>query len=196
MTTGSPAVGLTFDDGPDPGNTPAILDVLKQFNVKATFCLVGFRARDNPALVQRIAAEGHTFCNHSWQHLGDLGRRTPEFINADLTAVNNLIRGYVPGAKIKYFRAPYGNFTPTLVAQVRALGMIPIYWYVDPRDWDFPHYGSGQFMVNHIVAVVENNTRPGSIVLSHDLRKPDTTAAYRILLPWLQQRFTLIPLPT
>jgi peptidoglycan/xylan/chitin deacetylase (PgdA/CDA1 family) len=195
--TGSSAVALTFDDGPDPGNTPAILDLLRQFHVKATFCLVGWRARDHPDLVQRIAAEGHTFCNHSWQHLMDLGNRSPEYIAADLSATNNVIRGLVPGAQIRYFRAPGGNFTPTLVRVSRALGMTPLYWDVDPRDWDSARYGTGPFMVNHIVSVVEHHVRPGSIVLSHDNKRPDTTAAYRVLVPWLQAHgYPLEPLPT
>jgi peptidoglycan/xylan/chitin deacetylase (PgdA/CDA1 family) len=82
------------------------------------------------------------------------------------------------------------------VKQSRALGMAPLYWDVDPRDWDSAHYGHGPFMVNHILAVVEHNVRPGSVILSHDNKRPDTTAAYRELIPWLQQHgYALIPMP-
>jgi peptidoglycan/xylan/chitin deacetylase (PgdA/CDA1 family) len=194
--TGSSAVALTFDDGPDPGNTPAILDLLAQLHVHATFCVIGWRARDNPDLVKRIAAEGHTFCNHSWQHLMDLGNRSPAYIEGDLRATNNVIRGLVPGAQIRYFRAPGGAFTPALVAIAEKLGMAPIYWDVDPRDWDSATFGTGPVMTNHVVAAVENHVRPGSIVLSHDNKRPDTTAAYRVLIPWLQAHgYALIPLP-
>jgi peptidoglycan/xylan/chitin deacetylase (PgdA/CDA1 family) len=193
--TGSAAIGLTFDDGPDPSTTPQMLDLLKRYGVKATFCLVGFKARDNKALVQRIAAEGHTLCNHSWQHLLDLAKRPPDYIQWDLTQTNKAIHDAVPGAPIRYFRAPGGNFTPGLVQLARQYGMTSIYWDVDPRDWERTAYGTGPTMVNHVVTVVERQTRPGSIVLSHDT-KPDTVTAYRTLLPWLKGRFTLVALPT
>jgi peptidoglycan-N-acetylglucosamine deacetylase len=193
--TGSAAVGLTFDDGPDPVSTPQLLDLLEQYGVKATFCLVGFRARDNRALVQRIAAEGHTLCNHSWQHLLDLANRPPGYIRWDLTETNKAIHDAVPNAPIRYFRAPGGNFTPELVQLARGYGMTSIYWDVDPRDWDRVTYGTGPPMTDHVISAVEHQTRRGSIVLSHD-SKPDTIAAYRTLLPWLTRRFTLVALPT
>lgn len=194
--TGSNAVALTFDDGPDPVYTPQILDLLKQYGIKATFCLVGFRAATQPDLVRRIVAEGHTLCNHTWQHLLDIGRESPTDIRRDLQHTIDVIHEAVPDAPIKYFRCPGGNFTPILVEIAREMGMNSIYWAVDPRDWDKAAWGSGPAMVNHIISVVEHATRPGSIVLSHDLNKPDTIAAYQRLLPWLKARFTLLPLPT
>jgi peptidoglycan-N-acetylglucosamine deacetylase len=198
ISTGSRGVALTFDDGPDPVYTPMLLDLLKKYHVKATFCVVGFRARDHADLIRRIIAEGHTICNHSWQHLMDLGAdsRTDAYILHDLQATNNAIRAAVPGARIRYFRAPGGKFTPRLVALARSLGMTSIYWAVDPQDWNHDKYGYGATMVDHIIANVEYNVRPGSIVLSHDLGKPDTITAYRTLLPWLRSHVMLIRLPT
>lgn len=193
--TGSSSVALTFDDGPDPDNTPKFLDLLKEHGVRATFCLVGSKARDYPDIVRRIAAEGHDFCNHSWQHLLDLGKRQPDYIRDDLSQTNAAIRAAVPNAKIKTFRAPGGNFTPSLVGVARDLGMSSIYWDVDPRDWDHKGTTSDQGHVDRVVAAVQRDTRPGSIVLSHDSRQPTTTAAYRTLLPWLKGRFTLSLLP-
>ena len=66
-------VALTFDDGPDPRLTPRLLDLLAAAGVKATFCLIGRKAAAHPGIVARIAAEGHTLCNHSWSHRMDLG---------------------------------------------------------------------------------------------------------------------------
>jgi peptidoglycan/xylan/chitin deacetylase (PgdA/CDA1 family) len=194
--TGSSSVALTFDDGPDPVNTPVLLDLLGEHRVKATFSLVGWRARDNPELVRRILTEGHTVCNHSWQHLMDLGQRPPSYMEGDLTHTNQVIQAAVPGAPIRYFRAPGGNFTASLTQTSRALGMSPLFWHVDPRDWDSTNYGFGASMVNHIINVVEGTVRPGMIVLSHDCKHPDTITAYRTLLPWLAGRYTLAPLPT
>jgi peptidoglycan-N-acetylglucosamine deacetylase len=194
--TGSAGVALTFDDGPDPVYTPQMLNLLKRYGVKATFCLIGTRARDYPDLVRRIVAEGHSLCNHSWQHLLDLAKRPDAYIRGDLQRTNQAILAAVPGAQIKYFRAPGGYFTPRLSAIGRELGMKPIYWLVDPQDWNATKYGTGGLMVNHIVSVVRGYTRPGAIVLSHDRAKPDTITAYENILPWLIARFTLIPLPT
>ena len=193
--TGTGAVALTFDDGPDPVQTPLLLDLLKEQGVKATFCMVGFRARDHPDLVRRIAAEGHTLCNHSWQHLTNLAKRPVNYIKWDLESTNDAIRAAVPDAKIAYFRAPGGNFTPELVALAKQYGMTSIYWQVDPRDWDHKKDPSDPAHVARVVANVQRYTKPGSIVLSHDNGQPDTIEAYRTLLPWLKERFELAPLP-
>jgi peptidoglycan/xylan/chitin deacetylase (PgdA/CDA1 family) len=193
--TGSDAVALTFDDGPDPVNTPLILDLLKEQGVKATFCLVGFRARDNPDLVRRIVAEGHTLCNHSWQHLIDLAKRPPEEIKHDLEHTNQAIRDAVPDAKIPYFRAPGGNFTKDLVRMAKQMGMASIYWQVDPRDWDHKKGETDPAHVERLVHDIMRDTKPGAIVLSHDNKQPSTIEAYKILIPWLKDRFQLASLP-
>lgn len=194
--TGTRSVALTFDDGPDPIYTPKLLDLLKANRVKATFCLVGTQAAKYPALVRRIVAEGHTVCNHSWRHRLDLAKQTNEVILQDLKATNDVIHKAAPDARIAYFRAPGGNFSTRLVRLARTLGMKSIYWSVDTRDWDFRHFGRGDSMCRHVIVTVQTYTRPGSIILSHDFRKPDTVAAYKTLLPWLKARYTLIALPT
>lgn len=194
--TGSPGVALTFDDGPDPVNTPRLLDLLKQEGVKATFCLVGFRARDHPDIVRRIAGEGHTLCNHSWNHNIRLARSDAAAIRSDLEATNGVIRNAVPDAQIKYFRAPGGNFDTRMVGVALALGMASLYWHVDTRDWDSTSDASDHAHIGRVVAVVKNRTRPGSIVLAHDNGQPNTVIAFQQLLPWLKAHFTLIGMPT
>ncbi|MFD0821137.1 polysaccharide deacetylase family protein, partial [Micromonospora zhanjiangensis] len=193
--TGTDAVALTFDDGPDPVNTPKLLDLLKAHGVKATFCLVGHRVRDNQEIVKRIAAEGHTLCNHSWQHLEDLAKRPDKYLMRDLVATNEQIHKAVPGAKIQYFRAPYGNFTTRLNGFAARLGMIPLSWNVDDECWQTAKYGSGAKMTGHMAAMVRQETRKGSIILSHDNLKPQTPVAYQEILPWLTARFQLVPMP-
>ncbi len=192
-TTGSTSVALTFDDGPDPTNTLAMLDLLKQYDVKATFCVVGFRARDHPDVLRRIVADGHSVCCHSWQHLTDLAQRSWDYQNWDFRSSIEAIHTAVPGVPIKYFRAPGGNYTPALVALAQSYGMSSIYWDVDPRDWDHTDgYGDGH--INRVIGAVQYQVRQGSIVLSHDNVQPNTVEAYRVLLPWLLARYTLIPL--
>jgi peptidoglycan-N-acetylglucosamine deacetylase len=194
-STGTSAVALTFDDGPDPITTPQLLDLLGHNDIKATFNLVGFRARDTPAVVARMADEGHTICNHSWQHLMDLGKRPLAYQTWDVTHTSAIINKAAPDTPVRYMRAPGGNFTPQLVDLIRQQGMTPLYWDVDPRDWDSASYGHGPSMVSHIVGSVQAHVKPGRIVLSHDCKHPDTIAAYATLLPWLKARYTLIPLP-
>jgi peptidoglycan/xylan/chitin deacetylase (PgdA/CDA1 family) len=159
--TGVKAVALTFDDGPSPEWTPKVLDQLRAAKVKATFCLVGIRVRQNPALVVRIVREGHSLCNHSWQHDLKLGSKPEATIHADLERTNQEIRRAVPGVKIQYYRQPGGEWTPTVIEVAQSLGMTPLHWDVDPRDWEKPPAAM-------IIKRVDDRARAGSIVLLHD----------------------------
>lgn len=190
-TTGSNTVALTFDDGPDPVQTPKILDLLAQNQVKATFCLVGDQVRQHPEIVRQIAAAGHTLCNHTWNHSLTIGRTKPAKIQADLRRTNDAIRAAVPGAQIPFFRAPGGNFTDALVETAYADGMTSLYWEVDPRDWEHAKDADDASHIEKIIKSVQRDVRPGAIVLSHDFGQPDTIVAYEQLLPWLKERFTL-----
>jgi peptidoglycan/xylan/chitin deacetylase (PgdA/CDA1 family) len=194
--TGGSGIALTFDDGPDPVQTPRMLDLLAKYHVKATFCLVGRKVQAYPNLVRRIVAGGHTLCNHSWQHSLTLGKQSPAVIRADLRQTNDAIHDAVPGAKIAYLRAPGGNFTPAYVRVATEMGMKSIYWQTDPRDWDHPIGESSPAHRARVIAAVQKQVRKGSIVLSHDCGQPDTIAAYRVLIPWLQARYRLVPLKT
>jgi peptidoglycan/xylan/chitin deacetylase (PgdA/CDA1 family) len=196
-TTGGRGVALTFDDGPDPTYTPQLLALLRQYQVKATFCLIGVNVHAHPELVQAIVQDGHTLCNHSWSHDLNLGKKSPEVIRADMMRTNDEIRQAVPGVTIPYFRHPGGNWTRTAVAVAKGLGMKSLDWAVDPRDWDTASHAVGPSMTNHIIQVVTTQTQPGSIILSHDGGgdRSSTMAAYRTMLAGLTQRFTLIAMP-
>ncbi|MEV4753722.1 polysaccharide deacetylase family protein [Micromonospora sp. NPDC049559] len=159
--TGVSAVALTFDDGPHPTWTPKILEQLRTQQVKATFCLVGTRVRKNPELVAQIVREGHTLCNHSWAHDLRLGKKPEAQIRADLDQTNREIRRAVPGVRIPFYRQPGGEWTPSVVHVAKALGMVPLHWDVDPRDWDKPG-------APLITKRISTTTRSGSIVLLHD----------------------------
>ncbi|GGM20258.1 MULTISPECIES: polysaccharide deacetylase family protein [Micromonospora] len=160
-TTGVRGVALTFDDGPDPVYTPRILDQLREAKVKATFCVVGTRARRHPELVARIAREGHQLCNHSWQHDMDLGRRPLAAIRADLKRTNKAIRAAVPDAKIPFYRQPGGRWTAEVVAVAKQLDMRSLHWTVDPQDWAKPTAAT-------LTKRVHKAVRPGAVVLLHD----------------------------
>lgn len=159
--TGSKGVAVTFDDGPDPQWTPKVLDQLRTAKIKATFCLVGSRVQRYPALVVRIVREGHTVCNHSWQHDLKLGEKPEPEISADLARTNREIRRAVPSVKIAYFRQPGGMWTPELIKVAKDQGMTSLHWDVDPADWEKPG-------AKVIIKRVTEQARPGSIVLLHD----------------------------
>lgn len=183
------AVALTFDDGPAPEWTPKVLDQLRAAKVKATFCLIGTKARKYPQLVARIVREGHTLCNHSWQHDLKLGRKSEAEIRADLVRTNREIRRAVPGAKIGYYRQPGGEWTPSVVRVSRALGMTALHWDVDPRDWDKPG-------AEAISKRVIDQARPGSIILLHDGGgdRSATLTACPTLLTTLKQKYGIVRL--
>jgi peptidoglycan/xylan/chitin deacetylase (PgdA/CDA1 family) len=189
------AVALTFDDGPDPVQTPLLLDLLKEQGVKATFCMVGFRVRDHPDLVRRIAAEGHTLCNHSWQHLTNLAKRPVDYIKVGPGEHEQRDPGCRAGREDRVLPGAGRQLHPELVALAKQYGMSSIYWQVDPRDWDHKKDPSDPAHIARVVAIVQRYTKPGSIVLSHDNGQPDTIEAYRTLLPWLKERFELTSLP-
>jgi peptidoglycan-N-acetylglucosamine deacetylase len=194
--TGSDAVALTFDDGPDPVETPKVLALLAKYHVKATFCLVGQNVEKHPEIVQQIVEAGHTLCNHTWNHSFTIGEKSPDAIRADLAKTDAAIRAAVPDAKIPFFRAPGGYFTDRLVSVAYEEGMASLYWEVDPRDWDHSTDADDTAHTDRVIAEVQQNVRPGSIILSHDYHQPDTIAAYEDLLPWLTQNFEIgMPVP-
>ncbi|WP_121160076.1 polysaccharide deacetylase family protein [Micromonospora pisi] len=152
-------VSYTFDDGPNPADTPRLLSVLREHHVKAVFCLWGEHAVAHPDLVREIVSAGHTLGNHGMRH-DDMGGWTPEQIEADLRDTNTAIRAAVPGARIPYFRAPFGSWgrTPAVAAQ---MGMQPLGWRLAIADWAPP---GTETLVDRLLTGVT----PGAVVLMHD----------------------------
>ncbi|MGW5556358.1 polysaccharide deacetylase family protein [Micromonospora sp. NPDC003944] len=190
-TTGTPRLALTFDDGPDPRYTPEVLAILREYDVRATFCVVGENAQNHPDLLQSIVNDGHTLCNHSWHHDVGLGARSADAIRSDLLRTNAAIRAAVPNAPIVWYRQPGGAWTYPVVSVARQLGMTPLHWSVDPSDWELPG-------ATRITATVVSQAKPGSVVLLHDAGgdRQGTVEALRRMLPDLTARFELEALPT
>jgi peptidoglycan/xylan/chitin deacetylase (PgdA/CDA1 family) len=152
-------VRLTFDDGPVRANTPRVLNVLSNYRVKATFFVVGQRARRYPRLVKREYREGHSVQNHTYSH-PDLTTLGPVGIRRELRATNRAIKA--AGVPRPYrFRPPYGVTNAKVRSVGASLGLIQTLWSVDPRDWAGP---SATVICRRVVT----NVSPGSIVLLHD----------------------------
>ena len=170
-------LALTFDDGPSQ-YTPEVLDLLKQYGIKATFCMVGENVSWYPEIVRRIVAEGHSLCNHSMHH-DDLGIISAEKSRADIAATDEEIAKAVPGETVTYYRAPYGDFGPS--AKVAAeMGHTPLGWLVDPDDWLLPG-------AETIASRIEKQLTPRAVVLVHDGGgdRQQTIDAMKILIPKL-----------
>jgi peptidoglycan-N-acetylglucosamine deacetylase len=189
-TTGAASVALTFDDGPGP-YTGQILGLLEKYHIKATFCMIGRQIYSYADEVKRMIRDGDTLCNHSWDHDEQMGEKSLEKIQWEMSKTNAAIHKIDPSAQIRYFRNPGGNFTKSTVAVCENMGMRPLFWSVDTRDWSVPG-------VNHIQAQLAVNTHHGSIVLMHDGGgdRTETLEALRVMLPRLANQYTLIPLPT
>ncbi|MDN3240769.1 polysaccharide deacetylase family protein [Glycomyces tritici] len=157
-------IALTFDDGPGP-ETDDILDILHDTGVRAVFCVIGRRAQEYPRLVRRIVNEGHLLGNHSWDHdhaKWKQGTTAAEY-ERDLLRATAAIRRAAPGARIPFFRAPFGAWGPDrIAARVGAgMGMTPLSWSRSVADWS-PTV-SRETILQRVSAA-----GPGEVVLLHD----------------------------
>lgn len=179
--TGRPGrtLALTFDDGPHPRTTPALLDVLRRHGVRAVFCLWGDHVRAHPEIVRRVVAEGHVLGNHSMHH-DDLSGWSDERVGDDLRETAAAIEAAVPGADVPWFRAPFGAWgrSPGVAA---ALGMQPLGWSLEVEDWDPPP------PAEVLLRRLEEGVTPGGVVLLHDGGgdRSATVAAVERLVPRL-----------
>lgn len=126
-------VYLTFDDGPDPIYTNQVLDVLARYNAKATFFVIGVSVDAYPAVAQRIAAEGHTFGNHTYLHEA-LPLESPERVMETLGATNAALNR-ATGTGSSCVRPPYGSLDEATFQTIRNQGYTVHMWDVDSEDW-------------------------------------------------------------
>ncbi|PPB49160.1 hypothetical protein C4K88_10690 [Arthrobacter pityocampae] len=159
------AVALTFDDGPNPGETAALLDLLKAKGVTATFCVIGqnIEAPGGADLLRRIVAEGHTLCNHGTSY-ADMGSWTRAQVEADLKENLRIIREAAgdPSLPVPYFRAPNGSWGATGEVAA-ALGMQPLGLGNVISDWDGNDLSEATLTAN-----LRRAFTPGAVVLAHD----------------------------
>jgi len=158
-----PATGnglaLTFDDGPNPLATPAILDALKERGVKASFFILGRHAERWPAIVRRVAEEGHAIGNHGYYHR-KLHLKSPSYVRRDLELGTAAIVDAC-GVRPKFFRAPHGFRSPWVTTIARSLGQRTVGWTRGVWDSDRPG-------VEVIAGRTIRAARPGAILLLHD----------------------------
>jgi len=178
------AVALTFDDGPSEG-TPAILDILAQYRVPATFFQVGSNVERLPDVARAVAAAGHAIGNHSYAH-PLFCFKSPAFIEADLRRAQQTIRAHT-GVAPEWFRPPYGVRWFGMGRALRNLSLTGVMWTAIGYDWK----RNSDAVFGHLATSVSN----GAILCLHDGRElqasPDiraTVEAVRRLVPTLLEQ--------
>jgi peptidoglycan/xylan/chitin deacetylase (PgdA/CDA1 family) len=134
---GEKEIALTFDDGPNPINTPIVLQTLKKYGVKATFFVLGENAKKYPELIKQIVAEGHNLANHTWSHKVYQKEQTPAQFRADIIRTHELLVELVGEQNVEpFFRFPTGFAAGTKEAQnmLSELGFANFYWSMSAHD--------------------------------------------------------------
>jgi peptidoglycan-N-acetylglucosamine deacetylase len=158
--SGASGVALSFDDGPHPEGTPAVLELLARAGLQAAFFLVGEQVERRPALAARIAAAGHLVALHGYRHHLQLrmGRSEAE---ADLQRGAAVI-GDAVGSPPRWHRPPYGIYSPWGLESARTAGLSPLLWSRWGKDWrKFTTPG-------RIAARATRELTPGDVILLHD----------------------------
>jgi peptidoglycan/xylan/chitin deacetylase (PgdA/CDA1 family) len=152
-------VALTFDDGPDPEATPAVLDALDACGLKATFFLVGEQVMDHRALAREVADRGHEIGLHGFEHVRH--SETPDYkVRDDLPRALGALE-IATGRRPRFFRPPYGASSEASLEAARELGPELVYWSVWAMDWE-------QVAPEEIAKRVTADLNAGAILLLHD----------------------------
>jgi peptidoglycan-N-acetylglucosamine deacetylase len=195
------SIALTFDDGPDPKWTPAILDILKQENVPATFFVIGKNGQAYPELLRRIVNEGHEVGNHTFTH-PNLGEIPGRITDLELNATQRLIES-VTGRSTVLFRPPYfgdaeADKPEEVVPAIRAkdLGYVMVGLRIDPGDWK-PGVTVDEIVQKTVDKAMDTNPETrGQVVLLHDSggdRQATIEALPRIIHELRARGFKFVP---
>lgn len=179
-------VAITFDDGPDPVQTPKVLQVLKEQQVPACFFCIGNKVEGNEQLLRQIVAEGHLIGNHSFSHHSRFPLYSLSRMKEDLHSCHCALE-QVTSQEIKLFRPPFGVTNPTLAKAVRMQGYTPIGWNIRTFDTQNPP-------IEKVLKRIEKKLCPGSIILLHD-RMPDCDLLLTAVLNYIkEQGYTVVRL--
>lgn len=173
------AVALTFDDGPNPQTTPVALELLKKYNAKGTFFMVGRSVAGNEDLIKQVVAEGHQIGNHSWDHpvLPSIGlKKAKKQIDDTTEALKK-----ASGQDVHVMRPPYGAINGAIQA---AVDQSFILWDIDTLDWKNRNTAS--------IMKEVRKAQPGSIILMHDIHQTTIAALPSILQYLTEQGFEMV----
>lgn len=188
VPTSSMEVGLSFDDGPHPVNTPRLLDILKTYDVRATFFVIGENANRYPGILARTTGAGHEIGNHGWKH-DRITSMSPAELAKDIGLTSKVVSdatGYLPGL----FRPPYGLTTRALNKRISTdFQMQVVTWSIDPVDWKVRDSEA-------VAKAVLESVKPGDIILLHDIHATTVGAVPAILDGLFEKGLSAVPVST
>lgn len=178
---------LTFDDGVHSKYTKEILNILRIYEIKATFFVVAKFAKDNPEIIEEIKKDGHVIGLHSLEHKNEIFQ-TPGNIKKDFSEAMEILKEL--GVKPKFFRPPWGHFSLAAIKEIKSLNLDIVLWNVIVGDW------KANIDEKTIAYKLIRETEIGDIICLHDGRGKNeapkrTIEALKIVLPiWKSQGFT------
>ena len=198
-------VALSFDDGPDPDWTPRILDILKRYNVHASFFMIGEEAENNVGVMERVYREGHEIGNHTFNH-PDISEIPNWQVDLELNLTERLFAAKL-GVQPLYFRPPYSidqepdtNDQAAPIERIQGLGYVTIGNKIDTNDWDEHPRKSPKEITDSVfeqIALMETHPwNKGSIILLHDGggNRAPTVAALPVLIEALRAKgYEIVP---
>ncbi|MGY3186266.1 polysaccharide deacetylase family protein [Lysinibacillus sp. TE18511] len=173
-------VALTFDDGPDAKVTPQVLAILKKYDAKATFFMVGTNVSKNPAIVEQVYEAGHEIGNHTWNH-PKLTSLSTSAVKQEVDKTSNAIYNAI-GQYPTVFRPPYGATND----KVRSVITTPsILWSIDTLDWKHRN-------ADKVLSYVKASAKDGSIILMHDIHQSTANGLENVILYLQKQGYEFV----
>lgn len=172
-------ISLTFDDGLHPEFTPKVLKLLKQFNAKATFFLIGKNIEDHSELLKEMIQQGHTIGNHTYSHSNNFGFLKTKEVISDLQQTHTVVEKLVD-LKMNLYRPAFGVTNPRISRAVQKLNLTTIGWSIRSMD-------TTKISKEKILKKITNNIKKGDVVLLHDT-SDKTIEVLEQLLVFLEKR--------
>jgi peptidoglycan-N-acetylglucosamine deacetylase len=189
LQRGSRLLALTYDDGPHPRNTPALLDVLSRHAVRATFFVVGNCVAGRSQIARQVAGAGHVIANHTYDHPRLIFCR-PARVRTELSECKRVLTDVV-GEHSSLWRPPYGGRLPHVMRVARSMGLHAVMWTVNPRDW---HARTA----DELERLVSTRVRGGDVILMHDgggERLPTVQATDRLIPRLKDEGYEFVTVP-
>ena len=181
---------LTFDAGFENGNTPKILDVLRDHKVPATFFLVGNYIDTAPELVKRMVAEGHTVGNHTTTHPDMSKISSKESFAKELNTLEEKYRSLIGKDMPKVYRPPQGKFSESNLKMAHEMGYNTIFWSLAYVDW----YTDNQPTKEEAFSKLLPRMHPGAVVLLHSTSKTNADILDELLTKWENEGYVIRPI--
>ncbi len=176
---------LTFDCGFENGNTPAILDALKEHQVSATFFVVGHYLESAPDLVKRMVDEGHTVGNHTYHHPDMSVIKDKDDFAEELQQVCDAYKELTGQEMVKFYRPPQGKYTLNNLQMAKELGYQSFFWSLAYVDWNQKDQPDPQASIEKLCRRIH----PGAVVLLHNTSDTNGQIMGDLLTKWKEMGY-------